>query len=117
MSTIGQEIIAGLTEAVGYMDGTADRAQDGVHDFPPASAPDRVCGGLWPVPLYPSQLGTGQETARSGGTGLSACHRSRPGRGAAGAVRGMTARPGAHPPAQAAGYKDGLPLFLPGKVV
>ena len=42
MSTIGQEIIAGLTEAVGYMDGTADRAQYGVHDFPPASAPERV---------------------------------------------------------------------------
>ena len=36
MSTIGQEIIAGLTEAVGYMDGTADKAQFGIHDFTPS---------------------------------------------------------------------------------
>lgn len=28
----------------------------------------------------------------------------------------MTARPGIPSPAQVAGYKDGLPLFLPGKV-
>lgn len=42
MSTIGQEIIAGLTEAVGYMDRTADKAQYGVQDFPPAIAPERV---------------------------------------------------------------------------
>ena len=42
MSTIGQEIIAGLTEAVGYMDGTADKAQFGIHDFTPVNAPERV---------------------------------------------------------------------------
>ncbi|WP_300732952.1 helix-turn-helix domain-containing protein [uncultured Desulfovibrio sp.] len=42
MSTIGQEIIAGLTEAVGYMDGTADRAQFCAHDLAPARAPDHV---------------------------------------------------------------------------
>lgn len=28
----------------------------------------------------------------------------------------MTVRPGSLSPAQVAGYKDGLPLFLPGKV-
>lgn len=42
MSTIGQEIIAGLTEAVGYMDGTADRTQFCAHDLAPAHAPERV---------------------------------------------------------------------------
>ena len=42
MSTIGQEIIAGLTEAVDYMDGTADRTQYAAHDFPPAHAPEKV---------------------------------------------------------------------------
>lgn len=42
MSTIGQEIIAGLTEAVGYMDGTANKAQFGIHDFAPVNAPEHV---------------------------------------------------------------------------
>ena len=42
MSTIGQEIIAGLTEAVGYMDETANKAQFGIHDFAPVNAPEHV---------------------------------------------------------------------------
>lgn len=42
MGTIGQEIIAGLTEAVGYMDGTANKAQFGIHDFAPVNAPEHV---------------------------------------------------------------------------
>lgn len=42
MSTIGQEIIAGLTEAEGYMDETADRTKYGVHDFTPVHAPEKV---------------------------------------------------------------------------
>lgn len=42
MSTIGQEIIAGLAEAVVYMNGTADKAQFGIHDFAPVNAPERV---------------------------------------------------------------------------
>lgn len=41
MSTIGQEIIAGLTEAEDYMDETADRTKYGVHDFTPVHAPKK----------------------------------------------------------------------------
>lgn len=42
MSTMGHDIIAGLTEAVGYMEGTADRTRFCAHDLAPAHAPDRV---------------------------------------------------------------------------
>ena len=42
MSSIGQEIIAGLTGAVGYMDGTADRTQFCAHDLAPAHEPERA---------------------------------------------------------------------------
>lgn len=42
MSKIGQEIIAGLNEAVGYMDGTVDKKLFGVHAITPVKAPEYV---------------------------------------------------------------------------
>lgn len=42
MSTIGQEIIQGLTEAVAYMDGTGDKSTYEVHTFEPVQAPASV---------------------------------------------------------------------------
>lgn len=42
MSKLGQEIIDGLGEAVAYMEGTADKAQYQLHEFPPVKCPDSV---------------------------------------------------------------------------
>ena len=40
--SIGQEIIAGLHEAVGYMDGTADTAEFCAHSVPAGRIPEAI---------------------------------------------------------------------------